>query len=282
MQILNESNEDLYDARNKVRALWCRAFKVNEMGKAGDAWTSLESAFAGHHLEFEAIDAPYHDLDHTLRATTCYAELVFKNLQTQDYGPLTLEIAELGFIAILFHDTGYLKNKGDLNGTGAKHAFQHVERSQAFANQWMLQNSFDQEARSAVKSMIQNTDFSKNTAPVLFTTSVHELVGCMVGTADLLGQMASPDYITKLPLLHQEMIEALEQGQTAGIPIEIPKSPQDLLRSTPSFFNEYVIPKLVKDYQNVFRLLNTPYPDGPNPYMEQIQRHLEYVSRATR
>ena len=166
MQILNESNEDLYDARNKVRALWCRAFKVNDMGKAGDAWTSLESAFAGHHLEFEAIDAPYHDLDHTLRATTCYAELVFKNLQTQDYGPLTLEIAELGFIAILFHDTGYLKNKGDLKGTGAKYAFQHVERSQAFANQWMLQNSFDQEARSAVKSMIQNTVLTKT--PHLF------------------------------------------------------------------------------------------------------------------
>ena len=79
MQILNESNEGLYDARDKVKGLWCRAFKVNEMGKAGDAWTSLESAFAGNHPEFEAIDAPYHDLGHTLRATTCYEELVSKN-----------------------------------------------------------------------------------------------------------------------------------------------------------------------------------------------------------
>ena len=280
MHILSDSNEQLKNARNKVRAMWCRAFQVEELGKADDAWTSLELAFAGDHPEFEAIDAPYHDLDHTLKATACYAELVVKNLQTSDYCPLPLEVAELGFIAILFHDTGYLKNKGDLKGTGAKYAFRHVDRSQVFANDWMLQNGYDQQARKEVQSMIQTTDFSTQTSPILFASSAHQLAGCMVGTADLLGQMASPDYIDKLPLLHQEMMEALKHDHSEGVPIEIPQSPQDLLRLTPSFFSEYVMPKLKNDYQNVLQLLNTPYPDGPNPYMEQIQRHLESVEQA--
>ena len=282
MQILSDSNKRLSDARSKIRALWCRAFQMDGLGKAGDAWTSLELAFAGDHPDFEAIDAPYHDLDHTLRATACYTDLVVKNLQTPDYGPMPIEIAELGFIAILFHDTGYLKNKGDLNGTGAKHAFQHVDRSQIFAKEWMLQNGFEQQAVAEVQSMIQTTDFSKQTSPITFSSSAHQLAGCMVGTADLLGQMASPDYIDKLPLLHQEMMEALQQDQTAGVPIEIPQSPQDLLRLTPSFFSDYVIPKLQNDYQNVLRLLNNPYPDGPNPYLEQIQRHLESVSQKSK
>jgi hypothetical protein len=282
MQILSDSDEKLSDARSKVRAWWCHAFQVPALGKADDAWTSLELAFAGDHPNFEAIDAPYHDLDHTLRATTCYAELVVKNLQTPDYGSLPLEIAELGFIAILFHDTGYLKNKGDLNGTGAKYAFKHVNRSKVFANEWMLQNGFNQQARTEVQSMIQTTDFSTHTSPIPFASSAHQLAGCMVGTADLLGQMASPDYISKLPLLHQEMMEALKHDHSKGVPIEIPQSPQDLLRLTPSFFSDYVIPKLQNDYQNVLRLLNTPYPDGPNPYMEQIQRHLKSVSQGSK
>lgn len=277
MQILSDSNELLRNARSETRTLWCRAFHVKDLGKVEEAWTALELAFAGNHAQFEPIDAPYHDLEHTLRACVCYVELAIHNQQTSDYGPLPLSIAELGLIAILFHDTGYLKNKGDAIGTGAKYAFQHVDRSQKFAEAWMLENDFDPSSIQEVQAMIQSTDFSATSQPIPFASEPHRLAGCMVGTADLLGQMASPDYIVKLPLLHQEMMEALKQDQTAGVPIEIPQTPQDLLHMTPGFFKDYVLPKLIGDYQNVFRLLNDPYPKGRNPYMDQIHRHLDTI-----
>ena len=277
MQILSNSNELLCDARSEIRTLWCRAFQVEDLGKAEDAWAALELAFAGKHPEFEAIDAPYHDLEHTLRACFCYVQLAVNNQQISEYAPLPLPIAELGLIAILFHDTGYLKNKGDAMGTGAKYAFGHVDRSQEFAEVWMLENDFNPSSIQEVRAMIQSTDFNADTQPIPFASDSHCLAGCMVGTADLLGQMASPDYISKLPLLHQEMMEALKQDQTAGVPIEIPASPQDLLLMTPGFFTDYVLPKLTGDYQGVFRLLNAPYPKGRNPYMDQIHHHLDSI-----
>ncbi len=279
MQALNDSKDRLHETRNLLRETWSRAFQVNDLGQGEEAWDALEVAFAGNHPKFEAIDAPYHDLDHTLKASACYVELAVKNLQTNDYQPLPLGIAELGLIAILFHDSGYLKDKGDLSGTGAKYAFDHVGRSQAFAKMWLLENGFDDDSILEIQSMIQCTDFSARTLPITFASNSHRLAGHMVGTADLLGQMASHDYIRKLPLLHQEMIEALNHNQSAKIPVEIPQTPQELLKMTPDFFNNYVIPKLTNEYENVFKLLNQPYPDGPNRYMRQIQEHIDSINQ---
>ena len=144
MQFLINSNELKSDARTQLRAIWCGAFGGADMGNVEDAWTVLELAFSGKHPNFEAIDAPYHDLEHTLRACICYVDLAIKSHKTPAFSPLPLPIAELGFIAILFHDTGYLKSKGDVEGNGAKYAFNHVERSQEFAETWMLEEGFDE------------------------------------------------------------------------------------------------------------------------------------------
>jgi len=43
--------------------------------------------------------------------------------------PLPREIFICGLIAALFHDSGYIKERGDISGRGGKYTFRHEERS---------------------------------------------------------------------------------------------------------------------------------------------------------
>ena len=64
---------------------------------------------------------------------------------------------ELGLLAILTHDTGYLKKRGDVGGTGAKYTLIHVDRSIEFAGELMLGHDFAVEEILAVQNMIRCT-----------------------------------------------------------------------------------------------------------------------------
>jgi len=81
---------------------------------------------------------------------------------------------------------------------------------------------------------------------------------------DLLGQMAAPDYIDKLPVLYQEFAEAMQfdKEKAKGSLFSTYSSSKDLMRQTPRFWSKYVRPKLQVDFQELYTFLNDPYPMG--------------------
>jgi hypothetical protein len=50
-----------------------------------------------------------------------------------------------------------------------------------------------------------------------------------------------------------------------------------LIEKTPDFWTAFVRPKLEKDFEGVFRFLASPYPDGPNPYVDAIEHNIALV-----
>src|SRR6266568_45267 len=91
--------------------------------------------FTGSYRDYQAVDALYHDFEHTLQGTLCMARLLHGRYAAGAQPELTQRIVQLGFLAILLHDTGYLKKRTDSEGTGAKYTVTHVERSAEFAAQ---------------------------------------------------------------------------------------------------------------------------------------------------
>src|SRR5947207_2583962 len=89
--------------------------------------------FTGHYRDYQAVDAHYHDFEHTLQGTLCMARLLRARHLAGAHPQLTPRIFQLGMLAILLHDTGYLKKRDDFEGTGAKYTVTHVERSAEFA-----------------------------------------------------------------------------------------------------------------------------------------------------
>jgi hypothetical protein len=180
---------------------------------------------------------------------------------------------QLALVAILFHDTGYLKTADDNEGTRAKYTPIHVGRSASFAKSFLAGKGYGEADIAAVQNMISCTGVATDLQSIGFRNELERTLGFGLGTADLLGQMAAKDYVDKLPVLYLEFAEAARFNN--GKPVRFNfKSADDLMRNTPSFWEHYVVPKINHDFEKLYRFLNDPYPDGPNQYIERIEKNM--------
>jgi hypothetical protein len=230
--------------------------------------------FSGHYLDYQPIDTHYHDLEHTMQGVLCMARLLRGRQRREQQPLLTQRMFELGMLAILMHDTGYLKHSGDEGGTGAKYTLTHVDRSIEFAGELMVAREFPIEEILAVQNMIRCTGVNVKLDAIQFQSELERIVGFSLGTADLLGQMAANDYVDKLPVLYLEFAEAAAFNAGKMRAGGFFSSAEDLIQKTPLFWEKYVQPKLNRDFLCLYRFLNDPYPDGPNAYMGKIEANM--------
>jgi hypothetical protein len=177
-------------------------------------------------------------------------------------------------LAILMHDTGYLKKAEDIEGTGAKYPATHVERSAAFAENLLLEKGFSPSECQTVRTMIHCTGLETGLQDLPFQSEVDRLTGYALGSADLLGQMAAEDYVDKLPVLYEEFAEAARTISDPNHFLKAYQNAEDLMRRTPFFWHKLVLPKLENEFRGVYRYLNEPYPDGPNQYVQQVEQNV--------
>jgi len=235
--------------------------------------------FTGNYRDYQAVDARYHDFEHTLQGTLCLARLLGGRHLAGAEPQLTLQMFQLGLVAILLHDTGYLKKREDTQGTGAKYTVIHVHRSAEFAAQLLKEKGFNASDIKAVQNMILCTGVNAALSVIPFQSDLEEVVGWALGTADLLGQMAAEDYVDKLPTLYAEFAEAVAYSKDRTHFIAMFSSAEDLMHKTPTFWEKFVRMKLDRDFGSLHRFLNEPYPSGPNSYFECIEANIERLRR---
>ena len=233
--------------------------------------------FTGNYADYQAVDAHYHDFEHSLQGTLCLGRLLHGRHRAHAQPTLTERLFQLGIIGILLHDTGYLKKRNDLEGTGAKYTATHVHRSAEFAAQLLGEKHFAPADILAVQNMIRCTGVDAALTKIPFQNALETIVGHALTTADYLGQMAAEDYPDKLPILFGEFAEAARHDGTQQEFVSQFSSPTDLMRRTPEFWSEFVRPKLDCDFGGMYRFLNEPFPDGPNWYVQRIQTNIERV-----
>ena len=231
--------------------------------------------FTGNYADFQAVDALYHDFEHTLQGTLCMARLLCCRAGAGAQPPLTERLFQLGIIGILLHDTGYLKKRADTEGTGAKYTATHVHRSAEFAAQLLGEKWFTTTEIKAVQNLIRCTGVDAMLSKIPFQSEIETIVGHALATADLLGQMAAEDYVDKLPILYSEFAEAARHDGGHTDFITKFRAAEDLIRMTPAFWHDYVLPKLASDFRSLHQFLNQPYPDGPNWYLLRIEVNME-------
>jgi len=231
----------------------------------------VDGLFAGRHPAYQKADMKYHDLEHTLLATQCFIDLAAGRVAHGEQPVFTARQFSLGYAAILLHDSGYLKTRDDRTGTGAKYTSSHVARSCALAAASLPALGCSMDEIDGVLSAIRCTGVTSKIEQISFHNPVERVTGCMVATADYLGQMADPDYPEKLPSLFEEFEES---NNFSRVPFEnrLFRSPADLMAKTNGFWNNFALPKLAKDYAGVYRVLTLP--DGSNPYLEAVETNL--------
>lgn len=256
--------------------IWAEMFPnvSDQTLRNGFAWAL--DAFAGRYRDYQPIDASYHDLEHTLQGTLCMARLLLGRHLAKAEPLIDSHTVELGILAILLHDTGYLKHADDVDGTGAKYTLTHVQRSMDFAGTLLAERGFSAGDIRAVQNMIRCTGVNVDIASIQFTTEAEHLCGLALGTSDLLGQMAAADYVDKLPILFSEFEECARYNDGKMGAGTVFASAADLKSRTPGFWEKYVLPKAEKDFQGLFRYLKDPV-SGRNRYVERIEANIARI-----
>lgn len=236
----------------------------------------VEHMFLGDYQDYQAIDTSYHDLEHTLQATLCFIRLITLRQLRKTEPLITANHFRIGLFAILLHDVGYLKKADDNDGTGAKFTFVHELRSCELADGYLKDKGWAADDIETVKHLISCTGPRSEIEFIPFFSELEEMLGKAVCTADYLGQMSDPGYVTKLPVLFDEFEES-DNYRNAPREKRIFKSVEDLLNGTPFFWEKIVLPKLENDCNGLYRHLRTGKSANTNPYIRKIEENIQAI-----
>jgi hypothetical protein len=225
--------------------------------------------FRGEYPGYRRCNTWYHDLKHTTDCLLAMARLLH-GVALHGLSMAARDVS-LGLIAALLHDTGYLQTDDDLEGTGAKYTLVHVPRSVAFMEKYLPGANFSLRDLDYCRCCVNCTGLETHLGELQFESGHHQIVGWMLGTADLLGQMADRTYLERLPFLYWEFQEA----KVSGFESEL-----DLLKKTPAFW-EFTRQRLVTELGNVARYLKEHFRVrwgvDRDLYREAIERNINHL-----
>lgn len=242
-----------------------------DFAHARSAFDDVIRLFRGEYPGYHPIGTLYHDLHHTLDVFLCAVRLTHgvhlsgANLNAEEISQIV--------IAALMHDVGYAMEIGDDIGTGAKYTQVHVTRSIEFMKRYVDEMGFPASWKAALEPMIRCTDPATKPSLIEFPNARIRLLGLIVGTADLVGQMADRTYLEKLLFLYFEFKEAHLGGY---------HSMHDLLRRTQHFY-ETTHEKLDSEFDSTYARLSDHFQAwfgvSNNYYFESIEKNIVYLTQ---
>jgi len=238
--------------------------------------TDVTDMFQGRYPGYRAIDMFYHDFEHTLQATVCLTHILQGRSRSADKPVLKPRDWELSVMAVLLHDSGYLKETRDVTGTGAKYTIVHERRSCEFARQYLPRMGVTASEIEDICSAIICTGPQSKISQITFHREEARVFAFILVTADYLAQMSAADYPDELPILFREFIEAYDYEKVP--PEKRPyRTLQEMLVKTPGFWTNYVRPMLDFEAGGVHRYLTTA--GQPNLYLQAVEANIAEVQR---
>lgn len=266
-------------ANSSPDEVWTKAADiVRHMNPAHDfflshmAFDDVVRLFHGKYPGYCAIKTPYHDLPHTLDVFLCAVRLMHGVHVSGT--PLTDNEITWIMMAALLHDIGYAQRHGEETGTGAQYTQSHVSRGIAFMQHYLAERHFPPDFAAHLEPMMLSTNPALVFSEIDFPDPRTRLLGQIVGTADLVGQMADRTYLEKLLFLYLEFKEA-HFGNYENI--------HDMLRQTKGFYELTREKKLDETFEGIYTRLAFHFKDyigiENNFYLESIEKNIAYLSK---
>lgn len=234
----------------------------------------IDLLFRGQYPGYRSSNTKYHDFEHTISVVLATARLIH-GCDVDGLGFQPRDIL-LTLIASLLHDVGLIQEKDDQEGSGAKYTVGHEERSIAFLREYLPGKGFPEEEIETCANFIRCTILSLPPAEVPFPSPEHRNLGYIVGTADLLAQMADRFYLEKLLLPYKEF----EEARLPGFDSEL-----ELLQKTKAFFEIVAQKRLNDDLGGICQHMRAHFQQwlsiDADLYSESINNHITYLEALT-
>ncbi len=258
-------------AMSHVKEIYCYFYPRKDFSDIKRCSKKIIKLFKGKFHGYKACNTKYHNLQHTFEALIASAVLVDGyNLAAQKLPP---DLVKNILIAALFHDTGYIQERWDRDGTGAKHSESHVGRSIAFLVKHSDEFNIPKKDVDVISKIIRCTGINVSLKTIPFSCAEEEAAGWILGSADILGQMSDREYLERLLFLYDEF-------QEAGIPGY--NTEYDIIRNTLDFY-ETITKRLSVSFRSVYDYARYHFKErlgiDKNLFMEAINRNIAYIEK---
>jgi len=272
-----EVADDVCDA---VLEIFASRYPGEDLAPLRLAFADMKALFEGRYPGYLACDTLYHDLRHTLDMTLATARLIDGHDRVcAAPDRLGARRAMFGVMVALLHDSGYIRRASESGvENGAVFTKVHVSRSASFLASYLPTIGFAEEADAAAR-LTHFTGYELDVEKIELEGAKDRLLGCIVGTSDLIAQMADRQYIEKCrDFLYWEFVWAgiARETQPDGQEIVRYASATDLVIKTPGFYQYLARPRIEKRLEGVDRYA-AAHLDGPNLYQEEIERNMRFL-----
>lgn len=228
--------------------------------------------YSGEYPGYRACNTQYHDLKHTIETYLAMARLIHGTAVEKQY--FSERLIVLGLISALLHDAGYIQTEDDLDGTGAKYTATHVKRSMDFIGRHADDLKLTGNEVETCQSMVLCTDLAADIDSIEFPSEQIALLGKMLGTADLVAQMADRTYLEKLTALYTEF----DEGGVGDYADEV-----DLLKKTVGFY-DFTKSRMKNVLDSVDRFLKSHFcarwKIDSNLYEDAMAAQIQYLRKS--
>lgn len=266
--------EDPFSVLKEVKKAVSLIFPDFDYGTIDLVFNDLLNLFAGDYPGYRKCNTRYHDLKHTTDTFLALARLIH-GATTKGF-KFSKRGTSLALISALMHDTGYIQTEDDVTGTGAKYTLDHVDLSINFMSSYFNSKGYPREDFVFCRNIVRCTGLDVSFEHIEFANPENELLGKMLGTADLQGQMADKAYLAKLHYLYQEFSE----GRVPGYDSEL-----DLLEKTPEFYR-ITLKRFEEDLGGVWRYMGYHFQSrwglDEDPYQKNIEEHMAHLKHTLR
>jgi hypothetical protein len=265
--------------RRAVDELYSRTWPGGPIDKLGTAFTDFERLFNGQFPGYLGCDTVYHDVQHTLDDTLAMARLLV-GYERSHAGEQRLgaERALLGLVVALFHDAGYIRQTDDTtHRNGAEFTRTHVGRGARFLARYLPTIGMADWV-SVATQIVHFTGYEVSFDQIRLDDPRDRKVGHLLGTADMMAQMADRCYLEKCrDRLYAEFVlgGVAVSRDNGGFKVTY-ASGLDVLRQTPEFVSATMRNRLDGEFGGAYRYFEVVL-GGRNPYMEAIEGHLDYL-----
>jgi len=256
--------------RAALQQLCCGPFAGRSAEFVERLFDEVAVLFAGRRRGFQACAMPYHNFAHTCDVTVALTRLLGAYVARQREPVLSGRDGELAVSAALLHDSGFLRRDDEPAGSGAELAGVHVERGVVVAAELLPEFGVSPAELEVVQLAIRCTALEAGAGLLESASEKERCLAQLVGTADLLGQLAAPDYPDRLTDLYRELVVS---GGTGGL------DETGFRRQTRQFWNDVALPRLDGMLGGMYRLLSEGVADAESDYLRAIYDNLDAVEK---
>jgi hypothetical protein len=265
----------------EVIRIYRSLYSRNQAPTLSRAFDDVVRLYRGDFPGYTRCDTEYHDIQHVMEVTLAMARLM-DGYEHSHAGPHIEErLFQLGVICALFHDMGYIRRVNDnTHRKGAEYTRTHVSRGARFLRQYLPTLGLEDLAEVA-GSIVHFTGYERPVASIRVPSPEFKLIGSLLGSADIIAQMADRCYLEKCrDRLYPEFVDGgiARQSTDAG-EVVVFASPEDLLRKTPQFYHN-ATKRLETDLGRGYQYAQAHFGGGTNLYMDALRQNIRWVERA--